>query len=38
MMKSFLRCPTCHRLWIFWRGYQQDPEELIPAAEQPGDK
>ncbi len=31
-MKSFLACTTCHRLWIFWNGYQNAPTEY---AQQP---
>lgn len=24
-MKSFLRCPTCESLWVFWSGYNNSP-------------
>ena len=26
-MKSFLKCPNCSRLWLFWRGFGNAPEE-----------
>jgi hypothetical protein len=26
-MKSFLKCPTCKRLWVFWNGFDEQPEE-----------
>ena len=28
-MKSFLKCPRCNRLWIFWDGYKNKPTEYI---------
>ena len=31
-MISALRCMQCRRLWIFWRGYGADPEELISVT------
>lgn len=27
--KSFLLCPSCRRLWIFWSGFQKEPEEYV---------
>ena len=24
-MKSFLKCPNCGRLWVFWDGFQSSP-------------
>jgi uncharacterized protein with PIN domain len=30
-MHSFLRCPTCRRLWVFWGGYQDIAEEFLPV-------
>jgi hypothetical protein len=30
-MKSFVRCPSCRRVWIFWNGFGSAPEELLPA-------
>lgn len=31
-MVSALRCSTCHRLWIFWDGFGNAPEELVSQA------
>lgn len=28
-MKSFLKCPECDCLWIFWHGYASPPVEYI---------
>jgi hypothetical protein len=28
-MKSFLKCPKCDRLWVFWNGYTSSPTEYI---------
>ncbi len=28
-MKSFLKCEKCNRLWIFWKGYSNNPTEYI---------
>ncbi len=28
-LKSFLECPSCKRLWVFWRGFDSDPLEYI---------
>jgi len=28
-MKSFLKCPKCDRLWIFWNGYTNPPMEYV---------
>lgn len=25
-MKHFLRCSSCHRLYIFWKGFNNPPE------------
>jgi len=30
-MSSFLKCPRCRRLWIFWNGFSAPPEEYLPA-------
>jgi hypothetical protein len=30
--KSFLRCPSCGRLWVFWNGFQDEAEEYLPAS------
>jgi len=31
MMKSFLKCPDCGRLWVFWNGYQEAAQEFVPG-------
>jgi hypothetical protein len=31
-MKSFLQCPICGRLWVFWNGFGSDPDEYIPRS------
>ena len=28
-MNSFLKCPQCERLWIFWNGYNNPPIEYM---------
>ncbi|TWT29621.1 hypothetical protein Enr8_48090 [Blastopirellula retiformator] len=28
-MNSFLECPSCKRLWIFWNGFDADPLEYV---------
>lgn len=28
-MNSFLKCQACGRLWVFWNGFQQDPQEYV---------
>ena len=28
-MNSFLKCPKCERLWIFWNGYKNNPTEYL---------
>ena len=28
-MKSFLKCPACQRLWVFWDGYGAPPTEYV---------
>ncbi len=32
-MKSFIKCPTCHRLWVFWDGYNNKPTEYIKTID-----
>lgn len=32
-MKSFMKCPQCGRLWIFWNGYNSKPTEYIGINE-----
>jgi len=29
--QSLLRCPECGRLWVFWNGFKQPPQEFIPV-------
>jgi hypothetical protein len=29
-MNSFLQCPACKRLWMFWNGFNSDPTEYLP--------
>jgi hypothetical protein len=31
-MKSFLKCPACSRLWVYWNGFNEAPVEYVPAA------
>jgi len=31
-LKSFLQCPNCGRLWVFWNGFDQEPAEYIPKT------
>lgn len=28
-MKSFIECQNCKRLWMFWNGYQEKPQQYI---------
>jgi len=28
-MKSFMKCPKCGRLWVFWSGFGKGPEEYV---------
>lgn len=32
-MKSFLKCPECNRLQIFWNGFGEKPEEYVLIGE-----
>ena len=32
-MNSFLKCPTCGRVWIFWDGFQECATEYIKAVD-----
>jgi hypothetical protein len=35
-MESALRCPRCNRLWVFWDGFQSDPQEYtMPGTRTP---
>jgi hypothetical protein len=29
-MRSFLKCPRCGRLWVFWDGFQKPPKVYAP--------
>ncbi len=31
-MQSFLKCPDCQRLWVFWEGLDNEPQEYLPAT------
>jgi hypothetical protein len=31
-MHSFLKCPVCGRLWVFWNGYKEPAEEYLPGS------
>lgn len=37
-MRSFLRCPNCGRLWVFWNGYEQGAEEFVRATGKPSEQ
>jgi hypothetical protein len=28
-----LHCPQCSRLWIFWKGFAEDPQLFVPEKE-----
>jgi hypothetical protein len=30
-----LKCPTCARLYVFWRGFREPPTEYVAAASEP---
>jgi hypothetical protein len=30
-MESFIKCPDCQRLWVFWLGFQSEPTEYVKA-------
>lgn len=32
-MSSFLECPSCRRLWVFWRGFDSPPDEYERRTE-----
>ncbi|MDQ0888850.1 hypothetical protein QFZ81_003938 [Paenibacillus sp. V4I9] len=31
-MQSFFKCPDCQRLWIFWDGFDNEPQEYLHAT------
>lgn len=31
-MTSFMKCPRCGTLWIFWNGFSEIPQEYIPYS------
>ena len=33
VMRSFLQCPRCGRLWLFWDGFEKPPMEYVPTGE-----
>ena len=32
---SLLRCPQCARLWVFWKGFGEPPQEYTAAICRP---
>jgi hypothetical protein len=34
-MRSFLRCPSCRKLWFFWEGFGKEPQGFAPIASAP---
>ncbi len=28
-MNSFVKCPKCDRLWVYWNGFDKQPEEYV---------
>lgn len=36
-MESLLRCPHCARLWVFWNGFEAEPQEYISMGALPPD-
>ncbi len=32
-MKSFILCPNCHRIWVFWNGFQRQPVGYVQTPE-----
>jgi|CXWL01.1.fsa_nt_gi hypothetical protein len=32
-MRRFVLCPDCGRLWVYWQGYKQEPQEYMPVKE-----
>lgn len=35
MMKHFLICDNCNRLWMFWKGYENPPTEYLKVHDEP---
>ena len=33
-MNSFLKCPNCKTLWLFWNGSGKEPEQYVPYQQQ----
>ncbi|WP_256252810.1 hypothetical protein [Paenibacillus sp. UNC496MF] len=31
-MKMFFVCESCHRLWVFWNGFENPPQEYVPSS------
>lgn len=31
-MSPFLKCPHCGRLWVYWKGFKEDPQEFGPVT------
>ena len=34
-LTGMLKCPVCGRLWVFWEGFGENPQEYLPITEQP---
>ena len=32
-MSPMFKCPHCARLWVYWNGFQNAPQEYIKAAD-----
>jgi len=32
--RSFLRCPSCKRLWVYWNGFSSDPTEYVVSEKE----
>ncbi|HIE02855.1 MAG TPA: hypothetical protein EYP59_21665, partial [Thiotrichaceae bacterium] len=29
-MKSLIKCPQCGAIWLFWNGFQAEPQRYMP--------
>jgi len=32
-MKMFFMCSNCGRLWVFWNGFDEKPNEYVPVLD-----
>ncbi|MFC3194884.1 hypothetical protein ACFODZ_11595 [Marinicella sediminis] len=30
-MSSFIKCPSCGSLWVFWNGWNSKPQKFVPS-------